>query len=71
MVNTIIYTLSDCPTCIAAKKDLRNKGIEFEERIVDNDPRWREEAKRLSGSNTVPVIVHNGEVTVGFGGRLG
>ena len=52
---SILYTLSNCPTCVKAKRDLRRSGIDYEERVVDKDPVWYEEA--LNYAATVPIYV--------------
>lgn len=64
----VIYTKPGCPYCAAAKEDFTNRGIAFTEHDVTADPEIREKAYRLSGVSAVPVIVQNGEVSVGFGG---
>lgn len=66
--NVVIYTKPGCPYCAAAKEDLNQKGITFEERDVTSDPAIKEEAVNKAGVAAVPVIVRGGEVSVGFGG---
>ena len=52
----LIYTMTICPYCIAAKKLLKKKGVPFEEVNLDEHPeRWAECEKR-SGRETVPQI---------------
>ncbi len=52
----LIYTMTICPYCIAAKKLLKKKGVAFEEVNLDQHPeRWAECEKR-SGRETVPQI---------------
>lgn len=54
--NVVIYTMTICPYCIAAKKMLKKKGVPFEEVNLDQHPeRWGECEKR-SGRETVPQI---------------
>ncbi len=65
----IIYTLASCPTCRRAKEDLAAAGVAFEERDVNADPRWYEEATALAVS--VPVIVWPDRVEVGWKGDHG
>jgi glutaredoxin 3 len=68
----LMYSISDCPTCIKAKRKLRGQGIEFTERQVDEAEIWQEEVVRLTNQNTVPVFVHaDGRVEVGFEGEKG
>ncbi|MBI5871252.1 MAG: glutaredoxin family protein [Actinobacteria bacterium] len=66
--DVVIYTKPGCPYCAAAKEDMADKGMRYEERDVTSDPAVKEEAIRLAGQAAVPVIVQDGEVTVGFGG---
>lgn len=52
-----IYTTMFCPYCLAAKRLLKKKGIEFNEIDVSMDPARREEMTRLAGGRrTVPQI---------------
>ena len=38
-----VYTMTTCPYCVAAKKLLKKKGVEFEEVNLDEQPdRWDE-----------------------------
>lgn len=67
----IYYSLTDCPTCVEAKAAMRERGIAFEERIVDDDELWQQEVFRLTGQTTVPVFVRDGVVEVGFEGEPG
>lgn len=64
----VIYTKPGCPFCAAAKEDFNSNGIQYTELDVTTDESAKEEALRLSGISAVPVIVKNGEATVGFGG---
>ncbi len=51
-----VYTMTTCPYCMAAKKLLKKKGVEFEEVNLDEQPdRWNECESR-SGLQTVPQI---------------
>ena len=63
-----IFTKPGCPYCAAAKEDLNQKGIPYTEHDVTVDPAIKEQAIKLAGRASVPVIVRDGEVTVGFGG---
>ena len=66
----IIYTLRTCDASQKALTALRERGIEFEERRVDSNVDWWEEA--LNYSVTVPVILwDNGEVEIGWDGDHG
>jgi glutaredoxin len=65
----VIYTLSTCPTCNRAKADLTADGVDFEERVIDKDARYWEEAQELAF--TVPIILRDGKVEVGWKGESG
>ena len=56
---------------MAAREELRAKGTEFEERVVDHDPRWRADVLRISGQRTVPVFILGEQIVVGFHGETG
>ena len=65
----VIYTKPGCPYCAAAKKDMEERGIKYQELSTQDNPKVIEEVMRLtSGSGIVPVIVSGDEVKVGFGG---
>ena len=65
----ILYTLRDCPTCAKAKRGLSQRGVQFEERVVDDNPAWWKEAVALAA--TVPIFVSEGRVEVGWQGEVG
>lgn len=69
-MSTIVYTLRNCDVSEKAVKALRERGVEFEERRVDEETGWWEEA--LKYSMAVPVILwDNGEVEIGWEGEHG
>jgi len=64
-----IYTKPGCPFCMAAKADLRLKGVEYTEYNVKADPEKLKEMLQLNGDlRRVPTIVYGDRVTVGFAG---
>jgi glutaredoxin len=65
----ILYTLRGCPTCEKAKRGLSQRGVEFEERLVDDNPVWWKEAVALAA--TVPILVADDRVEVGWQGEAG
>ena len=65
----ILYTLRGCPTCEKAKRGLSQRGVQFEERMVDDNPAWWKEAVALAA--TVPIFVSEGRVEVGWQGEVG
>jgi glutaredoxin len=69
MADLILYTMRTCPTCEKARRDLAAEGIEYEERCIDDDGRWFEEASQLGV--TVPIVVRDGRVEIGWKGESG
>lgn len=59
-----MYTTDWCPYCIRAKAFLQQKGLEFEEIKLADDPNFREKIQALTGGWTVPQIVI-GETPIG------
>lgn len=52
-----IYTTPWCPYCLAAKRLLTRKGVDFTEYDVSGDPARRQEMlSRARGRHTVPQI---------------
>jgi glutaredoxin len=69
-VTAIVYTLKNCGTSEKAMTALRERGVDLEERRVDLNADWWNEA--LNYSMTVPVILwDNGEVEIGWDGEHG
>ncbi len=69
MPELVMYTLRTCPTCVQARRDLTADGVEFEERVIEENPQWFEEASRLA--LTVPILVRGDQVEVGWKGDSG
>lgn len=59
-----IYTTPYCGFCVAAKRLLNKKGVEFNEIDVSRNPELRQEMMQKAGRHTVPQI-WIGEVHVG------
>jgi len=69
MKQPIVYTISTCPASIRLKKELAEKGIAFEERQVDKDQAWLDEALKFTDS--VPTVVwEDGRIEVGYPGMM-
>lgn len=64
----VVYTKTGCPHCAAAIQSLRGQGLSYTEINVSENPERIEEMEKISGSRTVPVIIDNGNVQVGFKG---
>ncbi len=70
MADTLVmYTLRTCPTCERARKDLTAEGVEFEERVIDDNPQWFDEASSMA--LTVPILVRGDKIEVGWKGESG
>jgi len=69
MADLIIYTLRTCPTCDRARRELTEEGVAFEERMIDDNSQWFDEASRLG--LTVPILVRGDRVEVGWKGESG
>ena len=66
----IVYSLNTCPACIKLREDWTNEGTEFEERLVDENQQWLDEA--LKYGDMVPIIVYgDGRVEVGYANMIG
>jgi len=66
-----VFALSTCPYCKQARAYLTDNGVDFDVVEVDKlegQPRTDavDEAKRLSGGTSFPVVVADGKVVVGF-----
>ena len=56
MAGTVIYGTRSGPFCIAARKLLRERGIEFEDVTLDGDVALRNDIRSQSKRDTVPQI---------------
>jgi glutaredoxin 3 len=54
--DVVIYLAGWCPYCQRARGLLTQKGIQFREIDVDDDPKLREEMIARSGRRTVPQV---------------
>ena len=53
----LVYSSMLCPYCFAAKKLLKKLNLNFEEVLVDNDPKIKNQMIKLSnGKTTVPQV---------------
>ena len=55
-----LYTLSGCPHCVRARRQLARHGARPSEVCGDGDPAFRERLLELTGGTTVPQIVIDG-----------
>ena len=61
-----IYSTPACPTCRSAKRYFGRKDIEFTDIDVMEDQEQAHQMVHLSGQTTVPVILVDDKVMVGF-----
>jgi glutaredoxin 3 len=62
----IVYSADWCAFCHAAKQYFDKIGVSYEERNVEEDPKFMHESIEKSGQMGIPVIDINGEIIVGF-----
>jgi glutaredoxin-like YruB-family protein len=62
----VIYSTPTCPYCKRAKEYLSRKGISYQEYNVAVDRDKAKEMIQKSGQMSVPVIIVDSEVVVGF-----
>ena len=62
----IVYSATWCAFCHAAKDYFDKLGVKYEDRDVESDPAFGQEAVIKSGQRGIPVIDINGEIIVGF-----
>ena len=66
MSHVVLFGTRFCPFCVAARRLMTNKGIDFQDISVDNDPELRSRLIAKSGRNTVPQIWFGMEHVGGF-----
>lgn len=62
----IVFSTPTCTYCNAAKRYLREKGIQFKDVDVSRDTAAARDMLRRSGQMGVPVIDIAGKIVVGF-----
>jgi len=66
MARIEVYTTPMCPYCVAAKRLLSERGIDYDEIDVAEDDTLRAEIVQRSGRRTVPQIFIDGRSIGGF-----
>ena len=66
MTKAIVWSKDQCPYCVQAKALLESRGIEYEERNINNG--WHKEdlLAAVPGARTVPQIFLDEELVGGF-----
>ncbi|MYG81003.1 MAG: glutaredoxin [Gemmatimonadetes bacterium] len=65
----LIYTHPECTICVSVKMELDEKGKVYEEiDLGDHPERWPELQELTGGDKITPVVVEDGEVTIGYHG---
>jgi len=68
-IMVLIFGKDSCPYTMAARDDYARRGVQFEYVNVKKHPaRLQEMLSHSAGRRSVPVIVDNGVVTIGFDG---
>jgi len=62
----IIYGSDTCAYCTAARMLLKKKGLAYEDVLVSNDPKKRQEMIARSGNSSVPQIFIGEQAIGGF-----
>jgi len=62
----VIYSTPTCPYCHRVKEYLSRKGIPYTDIDVAQDREKAKEMIQKSGQMSVPVIIIDGEIVVGF-----
>jgi glutaredoxin len=65
-VQVTMYATRWCPACAQARSWLRRRGIPFEERDVEQSREASARLVSLNPARTVPTLVVEGRVVVGF-----
>ena len=65
-IKTIVWSKVTCPYCDMAKTLLKNKGIEFEERMIGVEWTREQLLEEIPQARTVPQIILNGVLIGGY-----
>ncbi len=65
-IKTIVWSKVTCPFCDMAKTLLKNKGIEFEERMIGVNWTREQLLESIPQARTVPQIILNGVLIGGY-----
>jgi glutaredoxin len=62
----VIYTAKWCGWCQAALAHLDQRGVQYTNRDIEDDPQAPRDLRHLTGSTSVPVLEIGGELVRGF-----
>ena len=66
MTDVIVYSTEWCPWCHKVKDFLKKNKIAFEDRDVENEPKYAEEMQKKSHQTGIPVTDIKGTIIVGY-----
>jgi glutaredoxin 3 len=66
MPHIIVYSTAHCPYCVRAKQLLDQKGVAYQEILVDRDPNLMQEMMQRSQRRSVPQIIINDQAIGGY-----
>ena len=61
-----VYTAPGCAFCIIIENFLKRNKVRFKEIDISKDAKAKQEMKKKSGQESVPVTEVNGKVIVGY-----
>lgn len=61
-----VYSADWCGFCHMVKAYLDKQGVKYQERNVEEDMKYAQEAYQKSGQMGIPVIDIDGEIIIGF-----
>ena len=64
--HVIVYSADWCAFCHAAKDYLQKLGVAYDEKDVEEDPAYAQEAMQKSGQTGIPVLDIDGTIILGF-----
>ena len=67
-MNIVIYSKSGCPNCTTAKALLKSKGLEYEEKSMDNPDEWQRFMAAHSNFRQMPQCFISGQRVGGLAG---
>jgi glutaredoxin-like YruB-family protein len=65
-MKVIVYSTPACPFCIIVKNFLKRNNIKFKEIDISKDATAKEEMKKKSRQESVPVTDVDGKIIVGY-----